>query len=284
MGMTLDELRESYPEVEEKELHSLFPRLPMTEYPSLSRYSWEDIHEDIAGQGGLFLAHDMAELLDLREGMKVLDLGCGRATTSVYLACEYGVEVHAVDKHLSRKVLPKLKKSKVEDLVLLQKTDAWNLPFPRGYFDAVFSMNAYFYFGTDDFYLGYLSQFVREGGKFCIGAPCYAQEMNSNTPKEFLIDSPAYLGVHSPDWWKSHFEKNEGIKVRHCKKHPKSRAFWLDAIRWIVESCHPREMDEKSRAFTLELITMVMSDTEGYVTHIMRMAEKTGNVRVSEYL
>jgi len=283
--MELEVIKSVYPDISERDLYDLFPRLSVSEYPSLAKYSWEEVHEDIAGQGGLFLAHDMAELLDLREGMKVLDLGCGRATTSVYLASEYGVEVHAVDKHLSRKkVLPKLKKSKVENSVLPQKTDAWNLRFPKDFFDAVFSMNAYFYFGTDDFYLGYLSQFVRDGGKICIGSPCYAQEINSETPKEFLIDPPAYLGVHSPDWWRSNFEKNEGIRVLHCERHPKSREFWLDAVRWIVESCHPREMDEKSRAFTLELITMVMSDTEGFVTHFKLLAEKSGSVSVSEYL
>ncbi len=190
-----------------------------------------------------------------------------------------------MDKSLSGSVISsESKRSNVEDKVLPVKADAWNLPFPKDFFDAVFSMNAYFYFGTDDFNLGYLSQFVRKGGRFCIGAPCYAEEMNSDTPKEFLIDSPAYLGVHSPDWWRNHFEKNEGIRVHHCEGHPESREFWLDAIRSTLEACHPREMDERSRAFTLEFITMVLNDREEFVRHFMLLAEKTGEVPISYYL
>ncbi|MFE1205014.1 SAM-dependent methyltransferase [Streptomyces sp. NPDC058762] len=40
---------------------------------------------------------DLAHDLDLRPGMRVLDLGSGKGATSVFLAREYGVEVVAAD-------------------------------------------------------------------------------------------------------------------------------------------------------------------------------------------
>ena len=67
--MNSKEIINAYPNVSENVLFELFPRLPMSEYPSLSGYSWEDVHEGLAGQGGLFLAHDLAMALDLREGL-----------------------------------------------------------------------------------------------------------------------------------------------------------------------------------------------------------------------
>jgi len=37
------------------------------------------------------------QVLTLRPGMRVLDLGCGTALTSIFLAREYDVEVWATD-------------------------------------------------------------------------------------------------------------------------------------------------------------------------------------------
>jgi cyclopropane fatty-acyl-phospholipid synthase-like methyltransferase len=43
----------------------------------------------------LWLTEWLAEALDLRPGMRVLDLGCGRAMSSVFLRREFGVQVWA---------------------------------------------------------------------------------------------------------------------------------------------------------------------------------------------
>lgn len=92
-----------------------------------------------------------------------------------------------------------------------------------------------------------------------------------------------WLSIFEKDWWRSHFEKNDGIKVLRCEKHPKSREFWFDAVRSGVEACHPREMDENERAWILELMTMVLSDVDGFVSHFMLLAEKTEDVSMSYY-
>jgi ubiquinone/menaquinone biosynthesis C-methylase UbiE len=47
--------------------------------------------------GPLWLLQDLARDLDLRPGMRVLDLGSGKGATAVFLAKEYGVQVWAAD-------------------------------------------------------------------------------------------------------------------------------------------------------------------------------------------
>src|SRR5271170_1858967 len=49
------------------------------------------------GANALWLTEWLCELLDLRPGMRVLDLGCGRAMSSIFLHREFGVEVWAAD-------------------------------------------------------------------------------------------------------------------------------------------------------------------------------------------
>jgi cyclopropane fatty-acyl-phospholipid synthase-like methyltransferase len=45
----------------------------------------------------LWLTEWLSEALDLRSGMRVLYLGCGRAMSSIFLRREFGVQVWATD-------------------------------------------------------------------------------------------------------------------------------------------------------------------------------------------
>ena len=56
----------------------------------------------------------------------------------------------------------------LQDKVFPIYAEAHALPYAEGFFDAALSMDAYHYFGTDDLYLGYYSQFVKEGGQIGI--------------------------------------------------------------------------------------------------------------------
>ena len=61
-------------------------------YPELSKYTKEDIWRD-AGPGGLYLVSLLAKELGLLPDALVLDLGCGSAESSLYLADNYKVKV-----------------------------------------------------------------------------------------------------------------------------------------------------------------------------------------------
>ncbi len=49
------------------------------------------------GANSLWLTEWLAAALDIRPGMRVLDLGCGRAASSIFLHREFGVQVWATD-------------------------------------------------------------------------------------------------------------------------------------------------------------------------------------------
>jgi SAM-dependent methyltransferase len=57
------------------------------------------------------------------------------------------------------------------------------LTFAECYFDAVLSFDAYHYFGTDDLYVGYVSKFIRPGGRLCIVVPGLVQELPEGPPE-----------------------------------------------------------------------------------------------------
>jgi len=265
-----------WPQVDWAGLMASLSRLDPADRPVLAGYSRAAIYREIHGQGGLFLAADMADELKLKPGMKVLDLACGAGTTAVFLARHYGVQVYAVDKNEldAPKLLVRAKAAGVNDRVFPVRAEAHALPFAAGFFDAVFCLNSYFYFGTDDLYLPYLLKFVALGGKICVGSPCYREELPPDAPEEWLVEFPDCLAVHSPEWWRRHFEKIRVVRVLKSICHPQSRVFWEDWLRHGLETKAPAGMTPAEQAGLRAFLRMLENDRENFVSHLLLVAEK----------
>ena len=216
----------------------------------------------------------MAKLLKLRPGLRVLDLACGAGTTSIYLAKNFGVSVYAVDEDLSTSLPQRAEDAGVGNLVIPIRADARKLPFSVEFFDAVFCMNAFFYFGTNDLYPSCLFSFLKDGGELVIGSPCYRTELKDDTPEEFLLEFPACLAAHSPGWWRQHFTKTMEADVLHSDLHPRGAEFWEDRVRFLLEAQRPAEMTASRRSMVYEIIRMLNRDANGFVSHFMLHAKK----------
>src|SRR5438874_10695018 len=137
-------------------------RILSDRFPRSSKYHPEWVVANASGgANSLWLTEWLAEKLDLWPGMRVLDLGCGRASSSIFLRQEFGVQVWATDLWFSAaENIQRIRDAGVEDGVFPIRADARSLPFADGFFDAVLALDSYFYFGTDDLYLNYLARFV----------------------------------------------------------------------------------------------------------------------------
>jgi SAM-dependent methyltransferase len=128
--------------------------------------------------------------------MRVLDLGCGKAKSSIFLAREFGVEVWAADLWVSpSENIERIRDAdfdKVPSLppwesfdegaigrVIPLRANAHTLPFAANYFDVITAHDCYSYFGTDDLYLNYLAQSSNPADNSASPAP--ASPKNSPT-------------------------------------------------------------------------------------------------------
>jgi len=274
----IEYLRAHYPGIAVEELFSDVPRITMSDYPDLNGYSWEDCHHGFMGSGGLFLVSEVATRMGLRQGMRVLDLCCGTCASSIFLAKEFGVSIVALDHEVD----PKENRERIDvadmtGAITPVKMDARSIDLPENHFDAVFCLNSYFYFGTDPQYLPYLLRFIRPSGRIGIASPCYSHELAEDTPKEFLYDPPQFTEsytVHSPQWWREHFESSGGAKVLVCEDHPRGREFWPDSVRWLIEQRHPRSMEPWMQQMVLQELLMLLKDEERFVTYMTLIAER----------
>ena len=141
-------------------------RLISERFPRASAYHPEWVLGGVSGgANALWLTEWLCEGLDLRPGMRVLDLGCGRALSSIFLNREFGVEVWATDLWFSASEnIQRVRDAGAHEGVFPIAADARSLPFSEGFFDAVVSIDSFMFYGTDDLYLNYLAQ-LREAGR-----------------------------------------------------------------------------------------------------------------------
>ena len=119
-------------------------------FPRSSQYNPEWLLASISGAANpLWMAEWLTSALDLRPGMRVLDLGCGRATSSIFLHREFGVQVWATDLWFSATENgERIRDAGVEDSVFPMHADARSLPFSDEFFDVIVSLDSFSYYGT----------------------------------------------------------------------------------------------------------------------------------------
>lgn len=118
------------------------------------------------------MRNDVAELANIRQGSRVLDVGCGTGytTEAVLKRLELG-EVNGID--LTPQQLRKAaRKLKPEEVALnLSRGDAENLPFKDETFDAVVSVGALEYFPHPKRAVQEMARVVKPGGRVVVGGP-----------------------------------------------------------------------------------------------------------------
>jgi hypothetical protein len=106
--------------------------------------------------------------------------------------------------------------------------EAHALPFAEGFFDVLISLDAYHYFGTDDVYLGYYSQFVKAGGQIGIVVPGLRHEFTDGLPAHLApYWGWEFWSLHSPEWWRNHWEKTGKVAVTVADSIPDGWQHWL---------------------------------------------------------
>jgi cyclopropane fatty-acyl-phospholipid synthase-like methyltransferase len=206
-------------------------------FPRASKYNPEWIMASVSGAANsLWMTEWLTEAMGLRPGMRVLDLGCGRGASSVFLRREYGVQVWATDLWYSAdENLQRLEDAGVADGVCPIHADARSLPFATDFFDAIVSIDSFFYYGTDDLYLSYLARFVKPGGRIGMAGAGLMQEIEGPMPahlKEWW--TPDLCCLHSSDWWRRHWERSEILTMETADTLSGGWQFWRDWIKLIA--------------------------------------------------
>jgi SAM-dependent methyltransferase len=211
-------------------------RLNLPAYPRAAAYDPEWVMDNLMGPNVLWLAEALSQVLQFQPGMRVLDMGCGKAISSIFLAKEFGVQVWANDLWISAtENWERICAANLQDRVFPIHAEAHALPYADGFFDALVSLDVYHYFGTDDLYIEYYAKFVKPGGQIGMVVPGLQQEFQAGL-SEHLVPYWVwdYCSFHSPAWWQQHWDKTGKVEVTHADFVPDG---WRDWLLWLQVCC-----------------------------------------------
>ncbi len=182
------------------------------------------------GPHPLWQLEDLLPSLRLRPGDRVLDLGCGKGATSVFLAREAGVDVVAVDWWVSEAELKGVVDAAgVGDRVEVVHADVRHLPFGDEEFDAIVSIDAFEYFGTDVHLLPDLLRVLRPGRTLGMTTPALRIDPYVQAPPVQVTALAGWEAAawHAPEWWQRHWEMTGLLTDVSARMQPGSRDDWI---------------------------------------------------------
>jgi SAM-dependent methyltransferase len=249
-------------------------RLQSNRFPRASKYNPAWVLASASGGANvLWLTEWLAGAMDLRPGMRVLDLGCGRAVSSIFLRREFGVQVWAADLWFSAaENSERIRDAAVDDGVFALHANARALPFTPNFFDAIVSLDSFFYYGTDDLYLSYLARFVKPGGQIGIAGAGLMQEFGDGMP-EHLREwwTQDLWALHSAAWLRRHWARTGIVDIEIADSLDDGWRLWLDWHHAVA----PDNAVE---------IRAVEADAGRYLGYIRVVGRRNGAVDLGEHI
>ena len=191
-------------------------------FPLSSKYDSEWVVENQMGPNALWLTEWLCRDMDLKRDIRVLDLGCGRAMSSIFLAKEFDVQVWATDLWIkATDNWKRIREAGVEDRVFPVHAEARSLPYADEFFDAIICVDSYIYYGTDDLYLNYFAKFVKPGGHIGIVVPGLMRDFDGPLPEHLTpFWGQDCWSWHTADWWRHLWERTGLVDIELVETMP----------------------------------------------------------------
>jgi SAM-dependent methyltransferase len=210
-------------------------------FPKSSQYHPDWVRESAGGGAcALWLAEWLTRSLMLKPGMRVLDLGCGRAATSIFLAREFGVQVYACDLWVPATYnAQRIHDAGLDGQVIPLHVDARSLPFAAAFFDAIVMFDSFYYFGTDFLYLNYLASFLKLGGQLGAASAGLMHDLDGVVPYELRAWWTQDLwGMRTAEWIRKLWEPTGLVTNVRTAHMPEGWRHWLAWHEFLVPDNH----------------------------------------------
>lgn len=208
---------------------NLQEKLSLNQFPLSATYDIKWVIENEMGPSSLWLTEYLIETLNIKSGMRILDLGCGKAMSSIFLANEYDVQIIAADLWINAtENMKRIKEENGAKNIFPLNVEAHNLPFADECFDIIVSIDSYQYYGTNELYLDYILKYLRQGGQIGVVIPAVKKEIGNALQKKLEpYWEPDMYCFHTVEWWKNLWGHCGKLNIETAEIMPNGYENWL---------------------------------------------------------
>lgn len=204
-------------------------------FPRASRYDKSWVLQNSLGENVLYNVESVCKVLDLKPGMKVLDLGCGKAISAIFLAKEFGCQVWAVDSSVAKKENERrIRQAGCTGKVTPVQADAKKLPFEKEFFDVIIAVDSYLYYGCNKRYLHYITKFLKPGGSIAVVDACLTRSgfALSKIPRSLrMAFKTIFRKLHTVAWWKKLWKSSGLMVIERAEILPENRVILKEFVK-----------------------------------------------------
>lgn len=215
---------------EKNQAQPALQRVRNERYPLAAQ--WDPVWqlENMMGTNPLWLTEELLQHLPLQAEQRVLDLGCGKGMSSMFLAKERRVNVWATDLWTDPdETWRHARALGLDNFVCPIQAEAHTLPFAHGFFDAVVCVDAWHLFGLGQGFVGNIAEYVTPGGYIAMIGPGLRSEFENGLPSHIVpFWQQEFWSLHSPEWWRDLWQSEPNLDVVHAELVPDGWKLWLE--------------------------------------------------------
>lgn len=242
-------------------------RVSNPRYPRAAKWDATWQLENMMGTNPLWLTEELLQHLPLQPEQRVLDLGCGKGMSSMFLAKERKVNVWAADLWVSPDDTWNHARSLgLDNYVCPIRAEAHTLPFAAGFFDAVVCVDAWHLFGLGEGFISRVADYVADGGYIAMISPGLREEFDHGLPTHVIpFWQQEFWSLHSPAWWRSLWSQEENLNVLHADIVPDGWKLWVQWEEIARDTGYPYAADD------IQLLRADAGQNLGFVSMVAKV-------------
>lgn len=193
------------------------------------------IKENLMGPNVALLFDELCgENLPTDVDARICDLGCGAGLSSLLAADTFAGSIYAIDSwNTPQQNRERFDAFECGSRIHAIQADAPVLPFENDYFDALFSLDSYNYFGRELGVIDKIASYVKPGGSILLAIPGLVRELDDDMmdvfQKSWTPEQMEY--IRTIDYWESIFMQSEAVNLDAIGPMDCYKQAWAD---WLA--------------------------------------------------
>ena len=193
------------------------------------------IHDNLMGPNVVLMLNELClNSLPKSQTARICDLGCGAGLSSLLAAQATAGTIYAVDSwNTSEENQCRFDAFDCDGRIVAVQADAPELPFEPRFFDCLFSLDSYNYFGRENGVIDKIASYVKPGGEILLAIPGLVKPLDDKMMAIFIKSWTAEQMdyIRTMDYWRELLSRSSSVSIEDISTMNCFEQAWAD---WLA--------------------------------------------------